>query len=225
MKQSALILLFVLTLLSAKAQKWQPGFFIDIKNNREEGLININPSGKPPFKDEGFIAFKEDKKATEIKLSASDIRTFKAGNDSFVVAHAPMNESWSKKELDFIRVVLDEPIKLYVLNGSSGGGGRGIGFSPGISVGGGSFGGMGGGVGLSFGGGGGQGGGSAAITWYYGESPAALKQITPQNFVDVMTDIMGDETDIVEKLRSNKYGLRDMEGLVKYFLQLKASHH
>ena len=50
----------MLVIVSAKsyAQKWQPGRFTDVKGNVESGFININPSGKGPIKNEGFIEFK-----------------------------------------------------------------------------------------------------------------------------------------------------------------------
>jgi len=41
-----------------------------------------------------FIEFKEDNKSEPFKLSASDLRSFVVGKDSFVVAHAPGNETW-----------------------------------------------------------------------------------------------------------------------------------
>src|SRR5438445_1465319 len=90
------------------AQKWLPGSFTDIKGNKVTGLIRKNPSNKSPIKDEGFIEFKDDSKANPYKLSASDLKSFSIGQDSFVVAHAPGNSNWSKKELDFVKVALDE---------------------------------------------------------------------------------------------------------------------
>lgn len=226
LKQTFIIAAFLLIATSANAQKWKPGFFIDTRNQKIEGLICESPSGRGPIKDEGFIEYKEDAKAKEMKLSASDIRCFKSGKDSFVVAHAPMNQSWSKQELDFIKVVVDGDLKLYMLKGGSGGGGSGFGFSPGVSAGVGGGGGVGGGLGLSFGGGGGggRGGSSAKTSYYYGESPAKLNLLTQQNFVDIMTDIMGDEAQIIEQLRDNKYSLRNMDALVNNFNLLQASH-
>src|SRR5476651_2219737 len=151
-----LILFLMLTFISAKSQKFQTGFFIDTHGQKMEGLIRTNPSGKAPIKDEGFIVFKETEKGTETRFSASDLKCFVVGRDSFVVAHAPHNETWTAQELDFVRVVINEETKLYVLNGGSGGGGgSGFGVRPGLSVGtgigGGSMGGIGSGLGLSFG--------------------------------------------------------------------------
>src|ERR1700742_3518776 len=86
----------------ANAQKWLPGHFTDIKGNVETGFIRINPSAKGPVKDEGFIEFREDSKTNPFKLSASDLKSFVIGRDSFIVAHAPGNETWAKREIDFV---------------------------------------------------------------------------------------------------------------------------
>src|SRR6185437_2755334 len=99
MYRPLLIILFLLVgCISAQAQKWLTGHFTDVKGNKETGLIRINPSGKAPIKNEAFIEFKEDNKTEPFKLSASDLRSFVVGKDSFVVAHAPGNETWEKRE-------------------------------------------------------------------------------------------------------------------------------
>jgi len=228
MKSILIILPLMLVFVSAKSQKWQSGHFVDGKGNRMDGLIQIDPSGKAPVKNEGFITFKENKDAQEIKLSASELRYFIAGKDSFVVASSPMQGAWSKKEVDFVKVVLDEQLKLYAINGSGSGGGSGVHFSPGIGVGMGTggygYGGVGGGVGVSLGGGNGYGGRSKA-TYYFGAAPTELTMLTPQNFIDIMSDMMGDEPDAVEAIKSGKYNLGNIDKLITYFNKLKASHH
>ncbi|MCJ8209916.1 hypothetical protein MUY27_09360 [Mucilaginibacter sp. RS28] len=223
MRSILIILLLMLVVVSAKSQKWQPGYFMDIKNNRMDGLINPNPGGKSPVKDEGFIAFKTNKDANEIKLSCSDLKWFVAGKDSFVVAHPPNGVNWAH-ELDFVKVALDEQLKLYVLNGSSGkGSGSGVHFSPGfgLGVGGGSY--AGGGVGISLGGGGGNGGRSKAV-YYFGVNTAELTELNYQNFEDVMSEIMGDEPEVVEQIKAHRFGMGNLDKLINYFKQVKASH-
>ncbi|MDP9048918.1 MAG: hypothetical protein M3N14_12335 [Bacteroidota bacterium] len=217
---------FIILIISAQAQKWEPGRFTDVKGNIEIGLIRTKPSGKAPIKDEAFIEFKEDNKAEPFKLSASDLKSFVVGKDSFVVAHAPQNETWAKNELEFVKVVLDEPVKLYAAKVGSGSG-HGFGFSPGISTGIGT-GGYGGGIGGGFGGGisipiGGR-GGSEKTVWYFGENTAEMKRLNNDNFEDIMSDIMGDEPDVVDKIHNKEYVLGNIDKLIAYFKQVASAH-
>lgn len=217
----------MLIAVSAKSQKWQPGSFTDIKGNKVTGLLRENPTNKGPIKDEGYIEFKDDSKANPYKLSASDLKSFMIGRDSFIVAHAPGNSNWSKKELDFVLVALDEETKLYVANVATGGGGGGLGsrvqpeFGGGIGTGG--YGGFGGGVGINLGGGSG-GKGKVITTFYYGANTAVMQQLTPINFKDVMSDIMGDEPDVVDKIQSGQFNIYNVDKLIAYFKQVKAAH-
>lgn len=208
--------------LSAKSQKWQPGSFTDVKGNKVSGLIRENPSGKGPIKDEGFIEFRDDNKTNPYKLSASDLKSFTVGKDSFIVAHAPHNTYWTKKELDFVQVALDEDTKLYVARVGTGGG-SGIGVDPemGAGVGSGGYGGMSGGLAINLGGGG---GGKIKRTYYYGKNTAEMEQLTPLNFKDIMSEVMGDEQDIVDKIQAGQYNLGNIDKLIVYFKQIKASH-
>lgn len=214
------ILIFLTIPVLTFAQKWQPGYFNDVKNNKVEGLIQAYPSGKGPIKGQGFILYKETDKSPEIKLSANDVKWFVAGKDSFAVAHPPMGETWPN-ELDFVRVVLDEPLKLYAFKGGKGGSGGGVHLSPGLGVGigGGSY--AGGGLGISFGGGG---GGKNRSAYYFGATTAELTQLNNENFEDVMAEIMGDEPQVVDAIRSHHFGLSNIDKLVAYFKQVQASH-
>lgn len=227
MRSILIILFFMLCFVSAKSQKWQPGNFTDVKGNRTTGFIRLYPGGKSPIKDEGFIEFKDDEKTNPYKLSASDVRSFVAGKDSFVVAHAPRNEAWNLEETDFVQVVLDEPMKLYMAKAGSGGGG-GVHFSPGISAGygsGGYGGGFGGGLGVSLGGGGGGGRGkSSKAVYYFGESTAVMQRITDANFEDIMVEVMGDEEQVVDSIKEHKFNLKNMDKLLDYFNKVSASH-
>ncbi len=223
MRSILIILFFMLMIISAKsnAQKWQPGHFTDVKGNIESGFIRFG-SGKAPVKGEGFIEFKEEKKTEPFKLSASDLRSFVVGKDSFVVAHAPGNETWAKNEFDFVKVALDEDIKLYAAGGVKTGGGHGIGFAPEIGTGigtGGYGGGVGGGISIPIGGGGG--GSYEKLVYYYGDNTADMKRLNDQNFEDVMSDMMGDYPDVVDKIHAKVYVLENIDRLIAYFKQVK----
>ncbi|HVW95819.1 MAG TPA: hypothetical protein VHA56_07610 [Mucilaginibacter sp.] len=215
----------MLIIVSAKSQstKWEPGRFTDNKGNTESGYIRVNPSSKGPVRDEGFIEFRDNKKSHSFKLSASELKSFVQDRDSFVVAHPPYGEEWGKKELDFVQVEIDGFLKLYVSGGGgSGRGGSGIGFSPGIGIGAGSYGGgVSAGVSVPIFGGGRSGGKSEKTAYYYGENTAAMKRLTDENFEDVMSDIMGDEPEVVDKIHAKVYVLANIERLINYFNQVK----
>jgi hypothetical protein len=192
-----------------------------VKGNIESGFIRFG-SGKGPIKNEGFIEFKEDNKSGPFKLSASDLRSFVVGKDSFVVAHAPGNETWAKNEFDFVKVVIDEDIKLYAAGGVKSGG-RGIGIEPGVGAGvgtGGYGGGVGGGISIPIGGGGR--GPYEKLVYYYGDNTADMKRLNDQNFEDIMSDMMGDYPDIVDKIHAKVYVLENIDRLIGYFKQVKA---
>ncbi|WP_187359636.1 hypothetical protein [Mucilaginibacter ginsenosidivorans] len=223
MRPILIILLFMLIAVSAKSQKWQKGSFTDIKGNKVTGLIHDDLSGKGPIKDEGYIEFKDDSKANPYKLSASDLKSYMVGQDSFVVAHAPHNTTWTKKELDFVKVELDEETKLYVAEvGTVSGGGNGIGVRPagGVGFGTGPYGGGYGGVSIDIGGGRGR-KGPVQATYYYGANTAEMDQLTPMNFEDAMSDIMGDEQEVVDKIRAHQFNLGNIQKLIAYFKQVK----
>ena len=227
MRSILIILFFMLIAVSAKSQKWQQGYFYDVKGNKETGFIWARPGGKGPIKDEAFIEFKGNNKENPYKLSASDLSSFVVGRDSFVVAAEPQTSNW-QYGMDFVKVALDEDIKLYLFRGEGNGGVGGSGIQPAFEGGiGGGTGGYGGGVGAGISipighGGGGKGGNR--IAYYYGANTAEMKELTPLNFVDIMSDMMGDEPDIADAIRNNKYNLSNIDRLIFDFKQAKASH-
>jgi hypothetical protein len=228
-KHLSLAALLLLTSPVLFAQKWQPGYFIDVKGVRSDGFIIANPGGNGPIKNEGFIEFKDGEKTEPYKLSTSDLQSYVVGKDSFVVAHAPGNETWAKKEFDFVRVVVNEETRIYATRGAGSGSGTGkkVRFSPsvGLSTGGGGYGGgLGGGVGIAFGGGGGGSVDKSKLSYYYGTNTATMQHITEENFADVMSEAMGDEPEVLEQIRAGRYGLGNIDKLVDYFNKVKASH-
>lgn len=223
------LLLFV-TFLATTAVKAQfvPGWYYDINGEKVPGLINRYPSGKGIMKNEGFIEFKEDEKSRPQRLSASMIHGFIIGRDSFVVSHPPVHGGpWTSNELDFVQVVVSGPTNLYMIaNGSGGsGGGGGPRIRPGISTGIGTGGvGMGGGISINLGGGGGGNSGPARNAYYYGETTGTMEMFKRETFIETMGDVMGDEPAVVEKIRDGTFTVDNIDGLVKYYKIIVASH-
>ncbi|MHB8208355.1 hypothetical protein [Mucilaginibacter sp.] len=217
---SIFCLLFVFG--KSQAQTWQPGSYYDVKNNKSVGLIKMKMSGKPVIPDEAFIEYKPNDKANSIKISASEISSFIMGRDSFIVAVAPRMGPWSKYELDFVKVVVDADPKLYMFRGKVNGGGVqpdvDLGVGGGFGTGGGGFGmGLGGGISIPL-------GGSTVTGYYFGANTAVMKQLTPANFIDVMSEILGDEPEIVDELHQNKYNLRNIDKLIANYNKAQAAH-
>ncbi len=225
----------MLTFISAKSQsgKWIPGRFMDVKGNTQTGFMRIDPSGKGPVKDESFIEFRENSKAKSFRLSASELKYFIAGRDSFIVANVPGTGEDQGRRIDFVQVVLNEDIKLYAAagDGSDGSHGGGFSFIPEIGIGAG-FGTGGAGFGAGFGGGisiplGGRNSrgyeDTGRVVYFYGENTDEMKPITNFNFADVMTDIMGDYPDVVDKIVQKVYVLGNIDKLIAYYRQVEAN--
>jgi hypothetical protein len=218
---SILFLCFLGLIDNAFAQKWLPGHYTGIKGDLQTGMIYMNPSGKSPVPGEAFIEFKVNDKSNPYKLSASDLKSFVIGRDSFVVAAEPQTGRW-QHSVDFVRVVLEEDVNLYVFKGYVSGGNSGI--EPDVEAGiGGGTGGYGAGVGIGLTIPIGRSGSNRTI-YYYGLNTAQMHQLTNANFMDIMSNIMGDEPDVVEAIRENKYDLGNMNKLLNYFKQVQASH-
>jgi hypothetical protein len=217
---SIFCLLFIFQ--KSEAQTWQPGAYYDVKNNKSVGLIKIKMSGAHPIPDEAFIEYKPNDKSNSIKISASELSSFVMGRDSFIVAVAPRMGPWSKYELDFVKVVVDADPKLYMFKGKVSGGGVqpdvDLGVGGGFGTGGGGFGmGLGGGISIPL-------GGSTVTGYYYGANTAVMKEVTPANFIDVMSEILGDEPEIVDQLHQNKYNLRNIDKLIANYYKAQAAH-
>ena len=133
-----------------------------------------------------------------------------------------------KRDLDFVQVVVDADTKLYATRGAGSGSGTGskVHLSPGfgLSTGGGYGSSYGGGLGISLGGGNGGGGNKGKATYYFGSTTATMQHLTNENFVDIMSDIMGDEPEVVEQIRANKFALGNIDKLISYFNKVRASH-
>ena len=93
------------------------------------------------------------------------------------------------------------------IGASTGGYGSGVGMGAGVSV--------------PILGGGGGGESSRALVYFYGENTAAMKPLTNENFEDVMSDMMGDYPEVVDKIHAKVYMLANVDRLIAYFKQVK----
>ncbi|MEO7214234.1 hypothetical protein [Mucilaginibacter sp.] len=109
-----LLCIFGIT-ITAKSQIWQPGHYTDVQGVKYAGIIRPAPGGKGPFPGEGYIEFKDSEKGEVTPLSTSDLQSFIVGQDSFVVAKAPVRGKWTKMATDFVRIVMNADVKIYTL--------------------------------------------------------------------------------------------------------------
>ncbi|MGV8880283.1 MAG: hypothetical protein ACOH2A_14785 [Sphingobacteriaceae bacterium] len=211
-------LLFFQTVSNAQllglGNRWEAGHYYDVNGQKVDGFISRDPAGKSPQPGEGFIIYKAAKDAEKQKLSASMIRSFVIGLDSFTVTHNTHNELRTLNGIDFIKVLVNEPLKLYAANAAVG---RAV--SPAIGGGFGSGGGIGGGVSINLGR-----GGASRFVYYYGTNPDMLTEVTHKNYVEILSEIMAGQPEAVEKIRKKTYKFNDLPKLIVYFYQLKTTN-
>jgi hypothetical protein len=237
--------------ISAHAQIWQPGYYTDVQGVKYAGIIRPAPGGKGPFPGEGYIEFKDSENGEVIPLSTSDLQSFVVGQDSFVVAKAPAAGKWSKMQSDFVRVVMNEEVKIYALRVADGkpatykGSGKthkistatrlllggysadrnsAIAQNPTITK-----------EGLykeapnftvpivptSYKTGPSTTGSNYKKWYYYGSNPQGLTYITDENFKETIATTMKSQPKVAEYILANPFGLDNIEQLIAYFNKVK----
>ncbi|RYE16841.1 MAG: hypothetical protein EOP51_25070 [Sphingobacteriales bacterium] len=186
---------------NAYAQKWKNGHYYDTTFTKVSGLIQSK---------ETYILFKKDKNADKIKILANDMNSYVAGTDSFIVSRMP-----EMAKIPIVKVLIDNPVKLYVAKQSAKFGwgsvlaGVAIGVGTGVAT----------GVSIAPN----IGGGSAAIYFLYGYGPDDLQPLTSQNFIKVMSGIMSDNPGILEKIKDRTANINNLEEWVNFYNKEKAA--
>jgi hypothetical protein len=203
MRKILLSILFLTVIhLFANAQAdddkhWQPGYYYDNDGIKNTGFItyyiNEEFANSPAQK---FFLFKRNPKDIGTRVFAGNITSFVVARDSFVVS-----DSKILNETPFIQVAINSPLKLYVArlprHTPDFGLGTSIGF---LSVAG----------EMSF--------PYTKNKYYYGNNPDNLTQLTRKDFIDVMSRIMADKPEVVEKIQKKDYRYGDMNNLLVYYL-------
>lgn len=252
--RKSLLMLGILSIIavSAKSQTWEPGYYTDVQGVKYAGIIRASPGGKGPIEGEGYIEFKDSEKGEVIPLSTSDLQYFVAGQDSFVVAKAPAKSNWSKVTTDFVRVVLNEDVKIYALRIADGmpASYKGSSHTRKRST----------AASLLLGGystdrnsaiaqntivtkdglykgttaytipvasntitsGPSKQGSNYKKLYYYGGAPSELQNITDANFKEAIVAVMKSQPKVAEYIVANPFGLDNIEALIAYFNKEKA---
>ncbi|RCH55276.1 hypothetical protein DJ568_08825 [Mucilaginibacter hurinus] len=202
MRFIALLVPFIVIVFSSNtlAQGWKDGYYYDTTFTKVSGQIKSS---------EKFIWFKRDKKADKIKIPAYSMNSYVTGADSFIVSRMP-----EMADIPIIKVLIDNPVKLYtakktakigwgsVLAGVAIGVGSGV--ATGVTV-------M-----PSFGGG-------KDIYYLYGYGPESLQSLTRKNFIEVMSGIMSDKPEIVERIKDKRMNINNVHEWVEFYHKEKAA--
>ena len=62
------------------------------------------------------------------------------------------------------------------------------------------------------------------MSYYYGSSTANMQHLTNENFIDIMSEVMGDEPNVVVRIRNGNFRLNNIEKLVEYFNKVKGAN-
>ena len=194
-----LLLLLIISFFSftAKAQigEWTPAYYYDINNSRIYGEIKWDVPSRNIFKGAGdHIKFRIADSVKKEKISTDKIKSFVIKTDSFVVSHHP-----NLKEYPVLKVLLDNPIKLYVnLRVNSTPSTMGAGSYTGVAV----------SVGYWE---------KYNTRYFYGENPDNITELSRSKFIEIMSKIMADNNGIVQAIKNKEYRYGKIDELVKQY--------
>ena len=181
---------------------FKKGYYYDLDGQKIEGFINQKPSvvGRAS-KAEKAILFKSTKDAEKQLVYASDIQSYVVAADSFAVITPPAVLR-SRYQLDFARVLFDEDEKVFLIEEKA---------SPAFGIGAGTGGVM---PSVSI---------SNAKTriYMYGTTGDSLGLLDRRNFKEVLSSILKDYPDLLNKLNNKKTGFEDIESLSEEYMSKK----
>jgi hypothetical protein len=204
MRKVLLLLCFLGISLSLKAQlfgkDWDPGYYYDKNGQKHTGLLADYIAEKSLLGVKGnYLYFKTDKKAEKIKVKAVDIQSFIIKQDtSAIIDSFTVSGAGILHDAPFLKVLVNEPVKLYVQLSiqRSAPGGFGISGIP---------------VGLTF---------SYNMfkkAYYFGPDAARVEKLEKKNFIEAMSQVMASKPEVVTKIKDKIHRYRDIEELVYYF--------
>lgn len=199
MKKILLLLCIFSITFTAKAQlfrkTWENGSYTDTAGHKFSGLIFYALPEASVFKGKGDrLFFKINKDAAQQKIPSTLIRSFVISTDSFTVSHHP-----SLEKFPFLQVVIDHETKLYY---------SAITQSSIPVIGGGLVGGAIGAVALS---------GKGGSAYYFGPDENHLTTLVHKNYIEVMSKLMADKPEVVERIRHKKFPSKSTANLITYY--------
>jgi hypothetical protein len=199
-----LLLLCILSItISAKAQifgkHYDEGFYYDPAGVKHTGLISWSPPHKSIFSGSGdYIYFKPEKKAEKIKLKNTQIKSFALRDDSVKMDSFVVSVNKEFKNAPFLQVLLDNDVKIYSFAEMASSGGMTTPGAGGTMI---------VGPGYSY----------INTKYYYGSNPNDVISLTKKNFIEVMSKIMADKPDVVEKIKTKKLRYKMLGDLIELY--------
>jgi hypothetical protein len=194
MRKILYLIIIVTTSLSARAQdiskwsKWTSGCYYDTTGKKICGLIKWSIPQRSILKGDGDrILFKDSLNGARQKIHTNQMRAFVINSDSLVVSHAD-----DLSDYPILWVALNNNLKLYVClreNNSS---------SFGVN-----------GLGMSY--------SSIDRRYYFGPDPDIVVELTRGKFIEVMSSIIADDTELVGAIKNKTYRYGDIDDVIKKY--------
>ena len=204
------LLILIVTISCANAQGsnfwhyWEKGCYYNNSGDKTCGFISEYIKESTILnRGEKYFLFKPDENSDKVKIYAHSIKAFVIGRDSFIVSTSKILDA-----TPFLQVLVDGQMKLFAVRepktpGASliPGPGRASNLSAGKTM------------------------TSTKNTYYFGLQPNSIAQITSDNFVDAMCQVMADKPDVVKKIKNHTFMFVDIDLLVNYYRTGEASPH
>lgn len=114
MKRTFVLCLFVVAGSAAFPQKFIEGHYYTHDGQRIAGLIHHSYMARFSSSPDNYIEFKATPEAKEQKLTTKEVRSFVAGNDSFIIVKNFAINGFAYYDEDFVKVVKSGRINLYL---------------------------------------------------------------------------------------------------------------
>jgi hypothetical protein len=179
---------------------WEKGYYYNLKGNRFPGFINTYDSKNRTFAERYFF-FRVNEDDNEKKVYADSVKAYVTGPDSFVVSHV-----FGLKRTPFVRVIIDDSVKLYeskqmVGSGTPIGGMRANKFmSVGITI---------------------PGAPHQATMYCYGSNPDDLSPLGSKPFFEEMSKIFASTPALLEEIKYQEYTYKNMDDIISHYFWYK----
>ena len=183
--------------VQAQDWEWHPGYYYDLNNIKHTGLVQVSTFdngtayGTSKFKSSEFFRFKTDEKSPQQELYALDVQSVVVGADSIVVRHwfRTDRKGRVKKDTAGNEYSVASFLKVELNSGET------KVYSKLLD-------------GNNYG---------TYTGYYYGKNADNINDINTDTFAQVMSDIVKDAPDLVEKINKEDFKLRKMEKLINAY--------